>query len=264
MDLELTTKKVLVTGSYRGTGKAIAKGLAKEGAQVFVHGFEPGQAEATVEEFAGMDIAATAVTGDILDDDGAEDVIRQLNGEIDILVNNYGTAERGRWGSLSSADWIDLYQKNVLSSVRMTEGFLPYLRQAGWGRIVHVGTVGSLRPNKVMPHYYAAKGAMANITVSLAKELAGTGVTVNTVSPGLIRTPEVEAAYRAKAKKEGWGDDWEDIEKHIALEVMPNPMHRIARVEEVADLVTFVCSRRADFLNAVNIRIDGGAMELVS
>ena len=115
-----------------------------------------------------------------------------------------------------------------------------------------------------MPHYYASKGALATLTVSLAKELAGSAITVNTVSPGLIRTAEVEAQYRAVAKRKGWGESWAEIEAGIMAEGGANPLGRIARVEEVADLVVFLASDRAGFINGQNIRIDGGAVDIVS
>ena len=118
-------------------------------------------------------------------------------------MNNYGTAAGGTWESAGEAQWLDMYQKNVLSAQRMIQGLLSGMREAGWGRIINLGTVGSTRPNRRMPHYYAAKAALANLTVSLAKEVAGAGITVNLVSPGLILTPEVEASYLERGRKNG-------------------------------------------------------------
>jgi NAD(P)-dependent dehydrogenase (short-subunit alcohol dehydrogenase family) len=114
-----------------------------------------------------------------------------------------------------------------------------------------------------MPHYYAAKGAMATMGVSLAKELAGTGITVNTVSPGLIRTPELEASFRKRGQREGWGDSWPEIEAQVVASDFPNPSGRIAEREEVAELVAFLCGDRAGMIHGQNIRIDGGAVDYV-
>ena len=114
-----------------------------------------------------------------------------------------------------------------------------------------------------MPHYYAAKGALATLGVSLTKELSGSGITVNTVSPGYIRTPELEAGFRLKAEKKGWGGDWADIERKIVETEFPNACERLATREEVAELVAFLCSERAAFINGQNIRIDGGAVRYV-
>jgi NAD(P)-dependent dehydrogenase (short-subunit alcohol dehydrogenase family) len=267
MDLGLADKVALVTGSYRGTGAAIAKALAAEGTRILVHGFAEGESEAVVAEIRDAGGEAHPVSGDILTDEGAAAVARQadeLTDGVDVLVNNYGAAERGRWEDRESDDWLKIYDRNVVSAVRMIRHFVEPMKARGWGRIIQLGTVGSTRPNARMPHYYASKGALATLTVSLAKELAGNAITVNTVSPGLTRTAEVEAHYRQMAKRKGWGEDWAEIEAGLMAEVMWNPLGRIARVEEVADLVVFLASTRAGFINGQNIRVDGGAVDIVS
>ena len=258
MDLSLNKHTALVTGSHRGTGQIIAKALLDEGAQVLVHGLVDGQAEQSVELIGG----GIPVTGDITNDTGADALTAQCaDYEVDILVNNYGTADPGSWTDSSADDWIEAYQKNVLSAQRMIRHFLPGMRNMTWGRIINLGTIGSSRPNSRMPGYYASKGALANMSVGLAKEVAGTGIRVNLVSPGLILTPEVEAAYLASGQRKGWGDTWEEIEPHVAKDI---PIRRIARREEVAALVTFLCSEQADAIHGQNIRIDGGAVDIVT
>ena len=236
----------------------IAQALLDEGANVLVHGLEPGQAEAAVTQLG----AGTPVTGDITNDEGARALYDTLKHEtVAILVNNYGTADAGSWSQSTSEDWITAYQKNVLSAQRMITHLLPAMRDAGWGRIINLGTIGSTRPNRRMPGYYASKGALANMTVSLAKEVARTGVRVNLVSPGMILTPEVESAYMARAAREGWGDNWADVEPHAAKDI---PIGRVTRREEVAALVAFLCSPQADAIHGQNLRIDGGVIDTVS
>ena len=263
MQLTFSNKTALITGSDRNTGYVIASRLARSGATVIVHSNEgEGRAAASAGELQ----CKFSVEGDIGTEEGCAAVLSQLQSQglqVDILVNNYGTAGFAKWDTASSADWLDMYQKNVLSVARLVQGIVPGMKERGWGRVVNLGTIGSHRPGRIMPHYYAAKGALANLGVSLAQELAGTGITVNTVSPGLIRTPELEAGYRARAQKKGWGDDWREIERHIVAEDFPNPVGRLAGREEVADLVTFLCSDKAGFINGQNIRIDGGAIAYV-
>lgn len=258
MDLKLQGMTILVTGSHRGTGLVIAQTLLREGAQVLVHGLEDGQAEAAVAELG----AGQPVTGDITTEAGSTALLAALsNYSIDILVNNYGTAEPGKWLTSDTDDWLLAYQKNVLSAQRIIQGLLPNMIDRGWGRVINLGTVGSTRPNARMPAYYAAKGALATMTVSLAKEVAGTGVRVNLVSPGLILTPEVKAAYLAKGQQAGWGETWEEIEPHVAADI---PIRRIARRDEVASLVAFLASPLADAIHGQNYRIDGGSVDVVN
>jgi 3-oxoacyl-[acyl-carrier protein] reductase len=247
MDLGLHNKTALVTGANRGTGQVIASMLAAEGATVLTHANTPAE---------GADLVA-----DIATTEGCQQLLEQLaDRPVDILVNNYGSANRHNWQDTDTDKWLEMYQVNVLSAARLAQGLMAGMTQAGWGRIVNLGTIGSHQPNNIMPAYYAAKGALATLGVSLAKELGGTGITVNTVSPGLILTDEVEAAYRVRAEKKGWGEDWEAMAVQTDF---PNPCGRIARREEVADLVVFLCSERAAYINGQNIRIDGGAVRYV-
>ena len=219
MGRDLHDRVALVTGSYRGTGRGIAHVLAREGARVVVHGFEAAAAQAVADEIREAGGDALGVSGDIRNDDGGDQVLEQTlagAGRVDVLVNNYGVAEGPGWMQAGSEDWIESYQKNVLSGVRLLRGLLPGMRTRGFGRVIFVGTVGSARPGRGTPHYYASKAALVAMTVSLAKEVADSGITVNTVSPGLIATDEVKARFLERGAKRGWGDTWEEIAPHAA------------------------------------------------
>ncbi|MDA0977742.1 MAG: SDR family oxidoreductase [Proteobacteria bacterium] len=270
MDLKLGNRNVLVTGSYRSTGQVIAERFAAEGARVFYHALD----EETATGLRALTPERNILIGNITTDSGAAAILAQFRSAIDslqpddpaarelhVLVNNYGAADRGRWETSSTDDWVEAYQVNTLSAVRMIQHFTP-LMSAG-GRVINIGTIGSTRPNSIMPHYYAAKGALATLTVSLAKELGPRGITVNLVSPGLIRTPEVEARFMIEAKREGWGSDFDTAEAEITRRHFPNPLGRIATREEVADTVLFLAGQPAAFINGQNLRVDGGALDIV-
>jgi len=258
MDLGLSGSSVLVTGSYRGTGLIMARAFLDEGAEVWVHGLEAGQAETAVAELGG----GIPVTGDIRTEAGSAALIASLAGRTpEILINNYGAAERGSWVGSDTDDWIGAYQLNVLSATRLINHCLPAMQAAARARIINLGTVGSTRPNAANPHYYAAKGALATMTISLAKEVAGTNIRVNLVSPGLILTPEVQAAYLASGKRKGWGSTWEEVEPHVARDI---PIGRIVTREEVAALVVFLASPLADGIHGQNIRVDGGSLDTLT
>jgi 3-oxoacyl-[acyl-carrier protein] reductase len=263
MDLGLAGRRVLVTGSWRGTGAAIAECVAREGARVLVHGLESGQNEAVCDRLRDASLDVAGVTGDITTDSGSQELIDECLsqwGGLDVLINNYGVAEGGDWTSTPTEEWVGIYQKNVLSGVRLVHGFAPGMRERGEGRIIFVGTVGSLRPNSRMPHYYASKAVLPNLCVSLAKELRGSGITVNVVSPGVIGTSEVKAMLRSRAQKRGYGDDDEALSR-AAAEVFDSPLGRIAELEEVASVVAFLASSQAAYINGANIRVDGGASD---
>ena len=257
----------LVTGGGSGIGRAACEQFAREGARVVVHGFEAEPAEAVVEEIHRTGGEALAVAGDIRNDAGGQEVLEQTlagAGRVDVLVNNYGVAEGPGWMGAETSDWIASYQKNVLSGVRLLRGLLPGMRERGFGRVIFVGTVGTARPGRGTPHYYASKAALVAMTVSLAKEVAGSGITVNTVSPGLIATDEVKARFLKLGAQRGWGESWEQIAPHAAREFMNAPVGFVGEPEDVGQLVAFLASERARYIHGANVRIDGGAADCVN
>ena len=258
MDLELTGKTALVTGSFRGTGMIIADTLLKEGVKTIVHGLKPNEAEEAVKELG----AGVPFNADITTEIGCGLLVEFASQfPIDILVNNYGTAEPSSWQDEDSSAWFKAFEKNVLSAERIIKGLLPTMTKNQWGRVINLGTTGSTKPNPKNPAYYSSKGALVTMTVSLAGALAKTGITANVVSPGLILTPEVKKAYEDREKRKGGTRSWESIESEIAENI---PTGRIVRRQEVAALVTFLCSPSSDAITGQNIRIDGGALGVVS
>ncbi len=252
MDLGLARRTALVTGSHRGTGAATAQFLAAEGASVIVHGLEPGQPDDVVASIVAAGGSARGVVADLLDDTAVRAMADEIGNDIDIVVCNYGVAAGGRWASATDDDWLEAYERNVLSAVRVIRAFRPTLVERAWGRIVLLGTVGSVRPAKVRPQYYSAKSALPGLVVSLAQDLAHTGVTANLVSPGLIATPEVLERLAGRSVTEAFGSD---------LAPLTNDM---TTPDEVAALVAFLCGDQAASITGSNFRIDGGAARAVT
>ena len=255
-----------MTGAYRGTGVGIARALTAEGATVLVQGHEPGQADATVADLVAHGGRAMAVVGDIRTEAGAAALVADVRDRVervDIVVNNYGVPEGTDWDASGTASWHASYEHNVVSAVRITQAFLPDMQANGWGRVVFVATIGATRPGDRIPEYYAAKGALPSVTVSLAKHVAGTGVTVNCVSPGVIATAEVVDAATERLVQAGRPIAWADVEQEI-LHRMGNPTGRVPRPEDVGRIVAFVVSEPAWHLNGAHLRVDGGATGVVT
>jgi NAD(P)-dependent dehydrogenase (short-subunit alcohol dehydrogenase family) len=266
MNLGLDGKVALVTGAYRGTGAGIARVLAAEGATVLVHGHESGQPEATVASIIDAGDRCHAAVGHVRTDAGTDQVVREVRDaveQIDIVVNNFGMPDGSDWESSDTDSWHGSYETNVVSAVRIAQAFIPDMRAAGWGRIAFLSTVGATRPGDGIPEYYAAKGALPSVAVSLAKHLAGTGITVNCISPGIIATPEVVDRFTERARRDGLGTEWAAVEERM-LEAMPNPSGRVPTPEDVGRFVAFVVSEPGWHLNGAHLRFDGGATGVVT
>jgi 3-oxoacyl-[acyl-carrier protein] reductase len=261
VDFQLDGKRALVTGSTSGIGRAVAVALAGEGAVVAVHGRDRKRAEETAAAIACSDGRAVVVLADLSRDGGPEAVISSVESElggIDILVNNVGGSTRDGWQAAEPADWAAMLNLNVVSAVRLISAFAPGMRARQWGRIIQIGSAAGANPPPSMAGYGAAKAALANLAVSLAKDLAGSGVTANTVSPGPTLTEGWREFAVSFARSQGMGDDFEAARTALLSGPLANPSARLAEPAEVAALVALVASPLGASINGANLRIDGG------
>ncbi len=267
MDLGLKNKRALVTGSSGGIGEAIAKTLAAEGVAVVVHGRKKGEAQRVVKEIEAAGGRAALALGDLARDEEAErvaDAALAAFGGVDILVNNAGSYPLGGWLQATPGDWVRNFESNVFSAVRLIRRLAPPMKDRGWGRIIQIASIAGVQPAPPAAAYSATKAAMINMTVSLARELDSTGVTVNTVSPGPIVTGGWNEFALQLGSAQGWGNDLEEIKKRLLDGWLKNPSGRIGQPEDIADLVAFVASPRAGFVNGANLRVDGGMVPTVN
>ncbi|WP_411129263.1 SDR family NAD(P)-dependent oxidoreductase [Streptomyces sp. x-19] len=263
MDLQLVGKRALVTGSSSGLGEAIVRRLAAEGAAVVVHGRDRRRTSAvatSIREDGG--IAGIAI-GDLATDAGAGEVQAAAvgDGSVDILVNNVGIyAPTAQWAETPPDAWAEMYNINVISSVRMIQHLVPGMRARGWGRVIQISSVTGRLPAANQPHYAATNAARNNLAISLARELKHSGVTSNAVAPGGILTPATVDFLVGVGKAQGWGETWAEIEPKASA-LAPNDVGRIGKPDEYANLVAFLASPAADYINGTTLGIDGGAYE---
>ena len=262
MDLQLNGKRALVTGSTSGIGEQIAKTLAAEGVQVVIHGRRGAEANRVVQEITRTGGKAVAAIGDLGGDEETTEVVKAALaafGGIDILINNAGAFPMKPWLQSTAAEWLDLYNANVGSVVRLVTQLVPPMVERKWGRVVMLGSFLGPMPGPPVANYGTTKAANIAQAVSLAKELGGTGVTANTVSPGPIRTPGMETGAREMMTAQGQEYDFGKFEQFYVQQTRL-PAGRIGSPADIANMIAFVSSPLADFITGANLRVDGGMM----
>jgi NAD(P)-dependent dehydrogenase (short-subunit alcohol dehydrogenase family) len=268
MDLQLDGKRALVTGSSSGIGATTAQLLAAEGVAVAVHGRDAARAEAVAAHIRADGGTAIVVIGDLAVDEQAREICDAVDSEfgaVDIVFNNAGgrnadAPATAPFLEIEPSDWLSTYNQNVVSTVRMIHHFAPGMVERGWGRFIQNASAAATSPSPMLNDYAAAKAAVLNLTVGLARALAGTGVTSNAVSPGLTMTPSVMGEYMTRyANDQGWDPTLplDELEfkwaRHRGLSTKGG-----GRVENLASLVVWLASPLGGYANGTNFRVDGG------
>ncbi|HWG23443.1 SDR family NAD(P)-dependent oxidoreductase [Actinospica sp.] len=268
MDLRLVGRRALVTGSSSGIGAEIARMLGREGVRVVVHGRSIERVQAVASEIAAEGGRAATAIGDLTVETELGNVIAGAEAAfdgIDIVVNNAGgTAVEAAHGLLDTPgdEWLRSYRQNALPAVRLAQALVPPMRERGWGRVIQIASRLAEMPDPEFGPYAAAKAAVRNLTVSLARELAGSGVTANAVAPSMIWTSMAAPWFKQLALEQG-SQDPRVGEEYAIKHLFHQPVHRAGRPEDVAAAVCFLASPLADYISGATLRVDGGATPTV-
>ena len=263
MDLRLTGKVALVTGSTAGIGFAVARSLAKEGAHVYLNGRTQGRVDSAIRAIRS-EIASAEVDGieaDFANASGAETVIKKLPA-VDVLVNNVGIFEPKPFAEISDSDWYRFFEINVMSGVRLSRHYLPEMLKRNWGRILFISSESAVQIPAEMVHYGMTKTAQLAVARGLAETTAGTSVTVNSVLPGPTASEGVERFVHELATEQK--TNAAAVESEFFRTMRPTSLlKRFAKPEEVAAMVAFVCSPLSEATNGAALRVDGGVVRSI-
>lgn len=261
MDYKLKGKRVFITGSSKGIGKAAARLLAGEGAEVVLHGRTEKSVRPALDEIKG----AEAVYGDLQNAAETAALVRSLEktGPIDILVNNAGIFEPKSFFEIPDEDWLRFFEINVLSGVRLSRALMPGMLERGWGRIIFISSESGINIPQEMIHYGMTKTAQLAVSRGLAELTKGTQVTVNSILPGPTLSDGVEDFVKEFAFLRNM--DPERFEKEVFFkEARPTSLiQRFADPAEVAHLIAFIASPLSSATNGAALRVDGGVVKSV-
>jgi NAD(P)-dependent dehydrogenase (short-subunit alcohol dehydrogenase family) len=259
MDLQLTGKQALVTGSTSGIGYAIARSLLKEGADVIVNGRSQETVDAAIaklREETGK--TAKGFAADMSTAEGTS-AIHATFPNVEILVNNVGGYGPEPFEQSTDEDWYRLFDLNVMSGVRLSRLYLPRMREANWGRIIFISSESAYHIPPDSIHYGMTKAAQIAVSRGLAEATATTGITVNTVVPGPTRTRGAESFLAAQERQ---GRDPKVAERQFFDTFRPTSLiKRFAETDEVGNFVAYVASPLASATTGAALRVDGGTVK---
>lgn len=258
MNIELTGKTALVTGSTQGIGLAIAEQLARSGARVAVNGRTPARVDEAVSKLGEFDVLGVAA--DVSTEEGTADLLRQLP-DVDILVNNLGIFGAVPPLEITDEQWRTYFDVNVLASVRLIRSYLPGMTERGWGRAIQIASDSAIVTPAEMIHYGVSKTALLAVSRGFAKEAAGSGVTVNSVIAGPTHTAGVEDFVYQLVDK---SLPWDEAQREFMIKHRPQSLiQRLIEPEEIANMVTYLASPLASATTGGALRVDGGYVDSI-
>ena len=264
MNIDLSGKTALVTGSTAGIGHAIARGLAASGATVVVNGRAQGKVDSAIAAItkAVPGAKVRGVAADVSTAAGCKALAAALP-DVDILINNAGIFEPKDFFDIPDEDWSRFYEVNVMSGVRLSRGYMQGMLKRNWGRIVFISSESGLNIPKEMIHYGMTKTAQLAVARGLAELTRGTAVTVNSVLPGPTMSEGVETFVKDLAKQNG--QSVEEAASNFVKQHRPSSLvQRFASVEEIANMVVYVSSKEASVTNGAALRAEGGIIQTIA
>jgi len=263
LDLKLTGKTALVTGSTAGIGFAIAQSLASEGAHVYVNGRTQQRVAAALSALRSTNAKAKldGITADFSSSAGAQAAISKLP-TVDVLVNNVGIFEPKPFAEIPDEDWLRFFEINVMSGVRLSRHYLAGMLKKNWGRILFISSESAVQIPAEMVHYGMTKTAQIAVARGIAESVAGTGVTVNSILAGPTASEGVGGFVEAMAKQQNKSK--QQVEKEFFEHARPSSLlKRFATVDEVAAMATYVASELSSATNGAALRVDGGTVRSI-
>ena len=260
MNLNLKNKNAIVCASSQGLGKAAAIDLAKEGVNLAICSRDQEKIDKAKEEILQKtehNIKVIALKADL---DSLEDIqiflqeVEHSLGEVDILVNNTGGPPPSTFEQISDEDWQNAFNSTMMSAIRLSRAVVPNMKKKEWGRIINISSVSVKTPVNGLFLSNSLRMGVLGGAKALADELAAHSITVNTVCPGYTRTERVEAILESQSSSSGLSK--EEIEKTIADNI---PMKRVGEAEDLAGLITFLASEKADYMTGLAVQVDGGS-----
>lgn len=258
MQIDLSGRTALVTGSTRGIGAAIAAGLSRAGARVAVNGRGGDAVAQAIRRFGDGEFLAAP--GDVATDEGTREVLEALP-EVDILVNNLGIFGSRPALEITDDEWRRYFETNVLAAVRLTRAYLPGMMTRGWGRVQYIASDSAVVIPAEMIHYGVSKTALLGVARGFAKAAAGSGVTVNSVIAGPTHTGGVEDFVYELVDRDL---PWDEAQREFMRQYRPQSLlQRLIEPEEIANLVVYLSSPLASATTGGAVRVDGGYVDAI-
>jgi 3-oxoacyl-[acyl-carrier protein] reductase len=256
MDLGIRGKKGIVCAASKGLGRGCAEALAAAGVDLVICARGAEALEATAAELRGLGVKVTAVQADVTSDEGRAAVLAAA-GDVDILVTNAGGPPPGIWSDWSREDFVKALDANMLTPIALMQAVLPGMMARGWGRVVNITSVSVKAPVPVLGLSNAARAGLTGFVAGTARQVAGKGVTINNLLPGIHATDRAVALDQGVVRARNISYEEAQAERMASI-----PAGRYGTAAEFGAMCAFLCSVHAGFIVGQNVLLDGGATNL--